>query len=157
MKQEVIHHRKLHLIVLIVIFFVVYVLITYIVGVLNTNYGLGISLVVSQIFFLYITLMFLLRHQFHRFSYSFESGHLTIKDLLLRREKTLIIIPQERILSVEEELQRKRKFYNRIIKAGMKHVHGTRRYYIEYDDLMDISLLEISCSESFAKEVCNHL
>lgn len=157
MKQELIRHKKLHLFVLIVIFFGSYALVYGTIQLLNRTINLGAGPIVAQIIFLYGYLMFILRHQLHSFAFILEDGHLIIKDILSKRHKTLLIIPLEQIISVKEVQQHPRHHYNKVLRVKKHRIENSRSFFIEYDDMTDISLVEVTCTGEFMKEVCSHI
>jgi len=156
-KQEVLRHKKLSLFVLIALFVVLYVLVIGVFEIANRTINLGVGLLIAQIVFLYIYLMFVMRTQLLYFEYTINDSSLIIKEFLSKREKTIIIIPLTSILSIEEEQQHKNSFYNRMKKISKRHVKNTKTVYIEYDDYADISLLVLQCSSGFLDDVCKRI
>ncbi len=160
MKQELIRHRKYHLFVLIVIFFMTYILVMASIDLLNETINLGAGPVIAQIIFLYIYLMFILRHQLHGYIYSIEEdssgeAYLRVEDFLSKRRKTLVIIPLKLILSIDKTKKYKRNRYNKVLVTRKSHIKNTSLYYIEYDDMTDVSLLKMTCSEEFVEALRN--
>ncbi len=155
MKQELIRHKKYHLFVLIIIFFVMYVLVMTLVEVLNATINFGAGPLIAQVIFLYIYLMFILRHQLHGYMYTIEKNqsgeqYLKIEDILSKRKKTLQIIPMKHILSIEKDKKYKRNRYNKVLVTRKIHIKNTSVYYIEYGDMIDINLVKMTCSDDFA-------
>lgn len=157
MKQEILRHKKLNFIVLLLLFFILYILVIAVFEIANRLIHLGVGLSIAQVIFLYIYLMFIMRTQLLYYEYTVVDDVLIIKEFLSKREKTLLIIPLKNILSVETEQQHKDNFFNKRKKIVKRHIKNTKLFYIEYDDYADISLLKLQCSEDFIINVCKHI
>jgi hypothetical protein len=156
-EQEVLRQRKLSIFVLIAIFILLYVLIIGFFTLANRFINLGVGNLISHIIFLYIYLMFVMRTQLLYYEYTLLEDSLIIKEYLSKREKTLLIIPLDNILTIDQEQQHNNSFFNKRRKIVKKHVENTEMFYIEYDDYADISLLKIQCSKSFIDRVCKFI
>ena len=156
-EQEVLRQKKLSIFVLIFIFIVLYVIIIGFFLWANKYINLGVGNLVAQIIFLYIYLMFVMRTQLLYYEYTLIEDSLIIKEYLSKREKTLLIIPIDNILTINKEQQHNNSFFNKRRKIIKKNIKNTELFYIEYDDYADISLLKLQCSKSFIDKVCKYI
>lgn len=157
MEQEVLRQRKLNIVVLIVIFVLFYSLIIGFFTLANRYINLGVGGLISHIIFLYVYLMFVMRTQLLYYEYTLREDSLVIKEYLSKREKTLLIIPLDNILTIDKEQQHNNSFFNKRLKIVKRYIDNTETFYIEYDDYADISLLKIQCSKSFIDKVCKYI
>lgn len=142
---------------LIILFIALYVVVIGLFEMSNRWLNLGAGLLIAQIVFLYIYLMFILRKQLLYYEFTIKDEHLIVKEYLSKREKTLLIVPFSHILSIENLQQHKDRYYNKRMRISIRGMKDRGVHYIEYDDYADISLLKIQCSDEFIDEVCKHI
>lgn len=157
MEKEVLRQKKFNIFVLIVVFILLYILIIGFFTLANRYLNLGVGSILSHIILLYVYLMFVMRTQLLYYEYTLIEDSLIIKEYLSKREKTLIIIPLDNILTIDKEQQHNNSFFNKRRRIVKRHVQNTDMFYIEYDDYADISLLKIQCSKSFIDRVCKRI
>jgi len=156
-EQEILRQRKLNIVVLVVIFILFYILIIGFFTLANRYINLGVGSLISHIIFLYVYLMFIMRTQLLYYEYILREDSLVIKEYLSKREKTLLIISLDHILTIDKEQQHNNSFFNKRRKIVKRYSNNTETFYIEYDDYADISLLKIQCSKSFIDKVCKYI
>lgn len=155
MKKEVLRYKQLGFIPLLALFFVIYFLIVLLFTILNDYVNLGVGPFIVKLIVFYIFLMYLLRIQLHSYEIIFQNKQLIIKEYLSKREKTLAVIPMNMIVSVSKEKKHKDAYYHKRKKFIKRHIKNTLLFYIEYDDLTDISLVQLQTSEEFYEFLCN--
>jgi len=156
-EQEVLRHKKINIGGLVVIFILLYVITIGFFTLANQFINLGVGGLISHIIFLYVYLMFVMRTQLLYYEYTLIEDSLIIKEYLSKREKTLLIIPYNNILTIDKEQQHNNSFFNKRRKIVKRHLKNTEMFYIEYDDYADISLLKLQCSKDFIERVCKRI
>lgn len=155
MEKETLRYRKLSMFQLILLFFITYFCTIFIFSLLNEFINLGFGILLQQVIYLFVFLLFILRTQLHYFILELSKTHFTVREYIGKKEKYVMIIPKKHIVSVTDFQKNKDRYYNKrkkIVKAFLKNQNTC---YIEYDDFEDISLFKIRCSKKFLTNLSN--
>ncbi|WZL81545.1 hypothetical protein QBE53_00050 [Vallitaleaceae bacterium 9-2] len=157
MIQEIIRHKKLTLFQWWIIFIILFMAVVSITEIIEIIGKYEINRIIDFFIVLYLYIFIFLYWQMHYYQYEIIDGHLVIKEFLGKKEKYTLIIPFSHIISLSMQSSKTVSKYHKK-KTCKKHwMVGYNVYFIEYDDYMDVSLLEFQCSHEFIQSLNRHI
>lgn|GEM_PF-1021264 len=156
MTQEIIKHKKLRFFQWCIVFIILYIAVVSIIGMIELVSKYEVNRIIDFFIVLYLFIFIFLYWQMHSYQYEITEGYLIIREILGKKEKYILMIPFEHIISVSEQRKNKEYRYQKK-KSCVKHwMPKYFVYFIEYDDYMDISLIQLQCSHEFIQSLNRH-